>query len=98
MGNNRKAFYCPAALPESAWDTNVNKTLGATGPALKFDPFGISERARFSYGINDWVLDLRYKPQLVLGGDINGGFYQGLVKDTMVVSPTQMVEVVEVTA
>src|SRR5947209_5824700 len=27
MGNNRKAFWCPAALPESAWDTNVNRTL-----------------------------------------------------------------------
>src|SRR5260221_12221118 len=25
MGNNRKAFYCPAALPESASDTHVNK-------------------------------------------------------------------------
>src|SRR5215472_10257355 len=28
MGNNRAAFYCPAAPPNCAWDTNVNKTLG----------------------------------------------------------------------
>jgi len=60
MGNNRQAFRCPAALGESAWDTNVNKTLGAPGPDLKFDPFGISERARFSYGINDWGLNLTH--------------------------------------
>src|ERR1035437_403223 len=30
MGNNRNAFSCPAALPEAAWDTNVNHTLGKT--------------------------------------------------------------------
>src|ERR1044071_6006478 len=48
MGNNRQAFFCPAALPESAWDTNANRTLGASGPDGKFDPFGISERSRFS--------------------------------------------------
>src|SRR5438067_2227421 len=28
MGNSRKSFWCPAALLESAWDTNVNETLG----------------------------------------------------------------------
>jgi hypothetical protein len=91
MGNNRQAFLCPAALPESAWDTNVNKTLGASGPDNKFDPYGISERARFSYGINDWGLNLFYKPQLGLGGDINGSLYQGPVKDSMVVAPSEMI-------
>jgi len=30
MGNNRNAFWCPAALADSAWNTNVNKTLGQT--------------------------------------------------------------------
>src|ERR1043165_2942107 len=33
MGNNRKAFWCPAANPNSAWDTNANPGplgLGAT--------------------------------------------------------------------
>src|SRR5438552_12257766 len=89
MGNNRKAFCCPAALAESAWDTNVNKTLGARGPDGKPDPFGISEKARFSYAINDWGLSLNHKPQqLGLGGDINGGLYKGPVKDSMVVSPS----------
>src|SRR5438045_2651973 len=27
MGNNRNAFWCPAALADSAWNTNVNFTL-----------------------------------------------------------------------
>src|SRR5262245_11253859 len=29
MGTNRQVFSCPTATPYSAWDTNVNKTLGA---------------------------------------------------------------------
>lgn len=103
MGNNRRAFSCPAALPESSWDTNVNLTLGATGPDGVFDRFGISDHARFSYGINDWGLgqqDLAnlQKPQLGLGGDINGGFYHGPVKDSGVLSPTQMIEIGDVPA
>jgi prepilin-type N-terminal cleavage/methylation domain-containing protein len=45
MGNNRKAFWCPAALPESAWDTNVTvngDTLGANNPLAggAYDPYG----------------------------------------------------------
>src|ERR1700760_4444890 len=27
MGKNRNAFCCPAALPQSYWDTNLNTTL-----------------------------------------------------------------------
>src|SRR4051812_12867466 len=38
MGNNRGAFWCPAALPESAWDTNINKTLGQIDLGSRFDP------------------------------------------------------------
>ena len=98
MGNNRQAFHCPAALPESAWDTNINKTLGARDLTGKPDPFGISDRTRFSYGINDWGLDITHKPQLGLGGDINGGWYQGPVKDSMVVSASQMIAVGDVPA
>jgi len=98
MGENRKAFACPAALPESQWDTNVNKTLGATGMDGKRDPYGISEKARFSLGINDWGLSIGNKPQLGLGGDVDGGFYQGPVKDTMVVSPTQFIAIGDVPA
>jgi len=96
MGDNRRSFSCPAALPESAWDTNVNKTLGATGLDGKRDPFGISEKTRFSLGINDWGLNIGNPTQLGLGGDIDGGAYKGLVKDTMVVSPTQCIAVGDV--
>ncbi len=98
MGDNRKAFWCPAALPESAWDTNVNTTLGATSPEGVSDVFGISQRTRFSYGINDWGVDITHHPQLGLGGDINGGWYQGPVKESMVVSPSQMIMVGDVPA
>ena len=48
MANNRIAFRCPAALPEAAWDTNINKTLGAIGLDGKRDPYGISDKTRFS--------------------------------------------------
>ncbi len=98
MGDNRKAFSCPAALPESAWDTNINKTLGANAPTGGFDPYGISERSRFSLGMNDWGLSISHRPQLGLGGDIDGGWYQGPVKDTMVVSPSQMIALGDVPA
>ncbi len=98
MGDNRKAFHCPAALPESAWDTNANKTLGATGLDGKRDPFGISDRTRFSMGINDWGLSIQAKPQLGMGGDVDGSWYQGPLKDTMVVSPSQMIMIGDVRA
>ena len=99
MGNNRKAFHCPAALPESAWDTNINTTLKTViGLDGKIDPFGISDKTRFSYGINDWGLNLQNNPQLGLGGDIDGGFYKGPVKDTAVISPVQMIMVGDVPA
>src|SRR4029450_385686 len=52
MGNNRSAFWCPASLREASWDPKYNRTLGATGLDGVADPFGISERTRFSYGIN----------------------------------------------
>ena len=103
MGNNRKAFWCPAALQESAWDTNANRTLGGTGPTGVYDIYGISEKARFSYGINDWGLGQAAignlsAPQLGLGGDINGGLYHGPVKDLTVVSATQMIMIGDVPA
>src|SRR3954470_25056392 len=92
MGNNRAAFWCPAALPESAWDTNVNKTLGQIDlSGSGFDPYGISDRTRFSIGINDWGLNIGYRPQLGLGGDIDGGAYQGPVKDAQIMKPADMI-------
>ena len=99
MGNNRKAFWCPAALRESAWDLTNNTTLKTvTGLDGQPDRYGITSTTRFSYGINDWGLDLNNRPQLGLGGDIDGAFYLGPVKDSMVVSPSQMIMVGDVPA
>ena len=91
MGTNRASFYCPSAPPNAAWDTNVNKTLGGIGPDGKRDPWAITSASRFSLAYNDWGLDLSHNPQLGLGGDIDGGFYRGPVKDTAVVSPSEMI-------
>jgi prepilin-type N-terminal cleavage/methylation domain-containing protein len=91
MGTNRVVFHCPAARPDSAWDTNVNKTLGGTAPDGKRDPWAVTSQSRFSLAYNDWGLDLSHKPQLGLGGDIDGGWYQGPVKESTVVAPSQMI-------
>jgi prepilin-type N-terminal cleavage/methylation domain-containing protein/prepilin-type processing-associated H-X9-DG protein len=98
MGSGRQVFYCPVATPGSAWDTNLNETLGATGPDGTYDPFGIGRQTRFSFGYNDWGLSIHHKPQLGLGGDINGPAYKGIVTDSMVVNPTQMIMVGDVKA
>jgi prepilin-type N-terminal cleavage/methylation domain-containing protein len=99
MGNNRKAFKCPAALAESAWDPTINTTIKTvTGLDGLPDKFGITETTRFSYGINDWGLSLAAHPQLGLGGDTDGTFYQGPVKDSAVISPSQMIMVGDVPA
>ena len=88
MGNNRKAFWCPAANPNSAWDTNANKTLGAIGPkAGVFDPYGIQNTARFSYGFNDWGSFGAFTT-LGLGGDVDV-FPE--VKDSQVKKPSEMI-------
>ena len=91
MGNNHGVFWCPAALPESAFDTNINHTLGATAPTGMYDPYGISSTARFSYGINDWGLNIGNVPQLGLGGDIDGGASQGVLRERAVVRPAEMI-------
>jgi prepilin-type N-terminal cleavage/methylation domain-containing protein len=98
MADNRRAFSCPAALRESAWDTNINTTLGAVDQNGVYDRFGISDRTRFSLGYNDWGLNLSSNPQLGLGGDINGSFFKGVVKDAQVKSPSQMIMVADVPA
>lgn len=92
MGNNRQAFQCPAALPETAWNTNINKTLGGMNPLTgKFDPYGVSQKTRFSIAINDWGLSITANPQLGLGGDVSGGLYHGPVKESMVKKPSNMI-------
>ena len=100
MGNNRNAFSCPAALPQSAWDTNLNTTLKTViGEDGKTDHYGIatggadSQGTRFSLGYNDWGLSLNANPQLGLGGDIDGNFNKGPVRDSMVRRPVDMLAI-----
>ncbi len=100
MGNNRNAFSCPAALPQSFWDTNVNNTLRmVVGEDGKPDAYGIASGetdnngTRFSLGYNDWGLSLGASPQLGLGGDIDGPYTKGTVKSTMVIHPSDMIAI-----
>ncbi len=94
MGTNRAVFSCPAAIPTSRWDTNVNKTLGGR-PGLdgRLDPWAIKETSLFSLGYNDWGLnDPGRLPHLGLGGDIDGPVAAGVeVRDSMVKSPSEMI-------
>ena len=102
MGNNRKAFSCPAAEPWTAWDTNANKTLGGTGPGGVFDPYAITRTSYFSLGYNDWGIHFQNGseavtvPQLGLGGDVDGSLAQGPVKDSMVKKPADMIWICDV--
>jgi prepilin-type N-terminal cleavage/methylation domain-containing protein len=107
MGGNRKSFYCPAAQPWTAWDTNLNVnsagvgTLGGTGLKV-YDPYAITESSFFALGYNDWGIHFQNggesvtDPQLGLGGDVDGGLTQGPVKDTKVVKPTEMIWICDV--
>jgi prepilin-type N-terminal cleavage/methylation domain-containing protein/prepilin-type processing-associated H-X9-DG protein len=91
-GNNRNLFWCPAALADSAWNTNVNKTLGQTDlSGTSYDWYGIRETSRFSMGINDWGLNIGNNPQLGLGGDIDGGAYRGPAKESLVLKPSELI-------
>lgn len=90
MGNNRKAFFCPAARLDSAWDTNVNKTIfPRIGYNDVIDPFAIAAGTaldtRFSLGYNDWGLSQSLA--LGMGGDVGSR----PIKDTTVVRPTDMI-------
>ena len=98
MANNRGAFFCPAAPRDSSWDTNVNKTLGGMGEDNVYSPFTITPNSRFSLGYNDWRLYLKHKPQLGLGGDVDGPMNMGLVRDTDVARPTEMIMLADVRA
>ena len=96
MANNRAAFSCPAAPQNTWWDTNANKTLGGVGESGVYDPFTVTPQSRFSIAYNDWGLDLQHNPQLGLGGDVDGGFYKGPVKDTDIAKPTEMIMIADV--
>jgi prepilin-type N-terminal cleavage/methylation domain-containing protein/prepilin-type processing-associated H-X9-DG protein len=104
MGNNRNAFYCPAALVQSSWDTNQNKTLAGPSGSLvigengKIDYYGIltgatsSQGTRFSLGFNDWGLNIGWPSCLGMGGDVGGN----QVKDSAVLHPSDMIAVADV--
>jgi type II secretory pathway pseudopilin PulG len=99
MANNRMAYSCPSAPPYTWWDTNFNKSLGGVAENLERDPYMVTPNSSFSIGYNDWGLvgsDLTHMPQLGLGGDVNGQFFQGAIKETGVIAPSQMVMVADV--
>ena len=99
---NRKAFYCPAALPQSAWDTNANPTIQRiVGENGKLDYYGVvsigsgQSGTRFSYGYNDWGVNDGNIPQLGMGGDAIGGLTQGNapVRPSMIRHPSDMIAI-----
>ena len=70
--DNRAAFWCPTANPNSKWDTNATPTLGGTAENGAYDPWQSHPTSRFSLGDNDWGLDLGLQPTLWPGGDVYG--------------------------
>jgi len=98
MGNNRNAFNCPAARPDSAWDTNVNLTLSGPSGNLKLgedgklDNFAILTSTRFSLGYNDWGLKNSTQPVLGMGADVG----TTIIKDSMVRKPAEMISLGDV--
>lgn len=95
LSGNRGVFRCPAAPPWSAWDTNVNKTLGfqatlgwPNGPG--WDPWGVDPvKSYFSLAYNDWGLKVPGTyPQLGLGGNIDNC---PSVRGSDVVAPAEMI-------
>jgi hypothetical protein len=92
LGNNRNVFNCPAAAPGTFWDTNVNSTLGGKDEFGNPDSYAVTPSSSFSKAYNDWGAGpYTTTPQLGLGGDIDGPYYQGKVKDSSVAAPVQMI-------
>ena len=93
MGSSRGAFFCPAARPESAWDLNMNTTLGTiVGEDGKLNYQGIKQTSRFSLGYNDWGLKNTFDPTLGMGADVGST----PVKSSRVRSPSNMIAVGDV--
>lgn len=88
MGNNRKAFHCASADPNSSWDLDLNDSIKSrkdeTGNTDKYAI--ITDDTRFSYGYNDWGLSMGLN--LGAGGDID---VNRPVRDTMVRRPSDMI-------
>ena len=93
MGNNRAAFFCPSALADSAWDTNVNTTLSyQQGEDGKYTHYAIAAGSqtggngtRFSLGYNDWGLSQSLA--LGMGGDVGSR----IIKESTIRSPVNMI-------
>ena len=88
MGNNRGAFWCPAANPNSSWDPKLNNSLGN----LRQPSYAVRPDSRFSYGYNDWgayPAGGRYG----LGGDVDDPAFE--VKDSEVKRPSDMIMVAD---
>ena len=101
LSGGRKMFSCPAALPTSVWDTNGNSTVKSViGENGKIDSYGILtgdpglNGTRFSYGWNDWGLNLGWPTCLGMGGDV--GNAANTVKESMVRHPADMIVVADV--
>jgi prepilin-type processing-associated H-X9-DG protein len=93
MGTNRAVFSCPAARPDSRWDTNVNRTLGALNMVGGGrDPWGISETALFSLGYNDWGAFAAFSDK-GLGGDVDNPQFE--VNESAVKVPTEMIMIAD---
>jgi prepilin-type N-terminal cleavage/methylation domain-containing protein/prepilin-type processing-associated H-X9-DG protein len=103
---NRKAFWCPAALIQGEWDTNANSTLAGPAGTIsigengKIDPYAIltgattSAGSRFSYGYNDWGLDIGWTSPTVLG--MGGDVGTPPVTQTIVRHPSDMIVIDDV--
>jgi prepilin-type N-terminal cleavage/methylation domain-containing protein/prepilin-type processing-associated H-X9-DG protein len=104
VANDRQVFFCPAAPPDAAWDTNANRTLGGAVKsniipgysAGEYDPWLVNINSRFSVAYNDWGLGQAIglgspAGNLGLGGDVNGGYFYGPMKDNKIVAPAQMI-------
>jgi|SRR5579884_698993 len=95
VSGNRAIFGCPSAPQNSWWDTNLNKTLGGPNEHGIYDPYTVKNSDRFSIGYNDWGLNLGNVPQLGLGGDVEDGASQGVLKESAVIAPSLMIMVAD---
>ena len=84
MGGNRKAFWCPAANLNSAWDLSLNNSLV---PIVIDGRYGISPTTRFSYGYNDWG-PFGAGGTFGLGGDVD---VTPEIKESQVKRPAEMI-------
>jgi prepilin-type N-terminal cleavage/methylation domain-containing protein/prepilin-type processing-associated H-X9-DG protein len=99
MGNSRRAFLCPSAAPNAAYDRTLNPTLVTmTDPTTGLlNTNSVINTSRFSYGWNDWGLGpVLGATCLGLGGDVQNPRY--LVKESQVKSPSEMIAIGDVPA